>query len=144
MSPRALGGVWVPGESVIDPWSAPLAYATQALANGGHLLRGATVQGGTLTGDDWILDTTRGPVAGRGGGQLRRQPRRPGGGDRPAQPVPHPARKGQFVVFDKSAHALVRAIILPVPDDRTKGVVITRTAFGNLLVGPTAEIRTTG
>ena len=31
------------------------------------------------------------------------------------------------------------SIILPVPTARTKGVVITRTAYGNLLVGPTAE-----
>jgi glycerol-3-phosphate dehydrogenase len=48
-------------------------------------------------------------------------------------------RKGQFVVFDKPAYRLVRSIILPVPNDRTKGVVLARTAFGNVLVGPTAE-----
>ena len=139
LSPRALGGVWVPGESVIDPWSAPLAYATQALANGGHLLRGATVQGGTLTGDDWILDTTRGPV--QAGVVINCAGNHADLVEAIARPSPFHIRprKGQFVVFDKSAHALVRAIILPVPDDRTKGVVITRTAFGNLLVGPTAE-----
>ena len=48
-------------------------------------------------------------------------------------------RKGQFVVFDKAASQYLNAIILPVPDARTKGVVLTRTIFGNLLVGPTAE-----
>mgnify|MGYP002148510757 CR=1 FL=1 len=32
-----------------------------------------------------------------------------------------------------------RSIILPVPTARTKGVVLARTAFGNVLVGPTAE-----
>jgi glycerol-3-phosphate dehydrogenase len=48
-------------------------------------------------------------------------------------------RKGQFAVFDKPAAALVHAIVLPVPTERTKGVVVCRTAFGNLLVGPTAE-----
>ena len=51
-------------------------------------------------------------------------------------------RKGQFVVFDKPAYDLVQAIVLPVPTERTKGVVITRTAYGNLLVGPTAEDQT--
>ena len=44
-------------------------------------------------------------------------------------------RKGQFVVFDKPASKLLHAIILPVPTERTKGVVACRTAFGNLLVG---------
>ena len=48
-------------------------------------------------------------------------------------------RKGQFVVFDKAAARLLRTIVLPVPGERTKGVVLTRTIFGNLLVGPTAE-----
>jgi glycerol-3-phosphate dehydrogenase len=48
-------------------------------------------------------------------------------------------RKGQFLVYDKPAHDLVRSIILPVPTARTKGIVITRTVYGNLLVGPTAE-----
>ena len=48
-------------------------------------------------------------------------------------------RKGQFVVFDKAAARLLRTIILPVPSERTKGVVLARTVFGNLLVGPTAE-----
>jgi glycerol-3-phosphate dehydrogenase len=42
-------------------------------------------------------------------------------------------------VFDKPAAKLINAIILPVPTERTKGVVVCRTAFGNLLVGPTAE-----
>ena len=48
-------------------------------------------------------------------------------------------RKGQFVVFDKAAARYLTTIILPVPTARTKGVVLTRTIFGNVLVGPTAE-----
>jgi glycerol-3-phosphate dehydrogenase len=139
LAPSLLGGVWVPGESVIDPWSAPLAYATQALANGGQLLRGTTVLGGTLVGDTWVLDTSEGPV--RAGVVVNCAGNHADLVEAIARPSPFHIRprKGQFVVFDKSAHALVRAIILPVPDERTKGVVVTRTAFGNLLVGPTAE-----
>ncbi|MCZ2996073.1 FAD-dependent oxidoreductase, partial [Acinetobacter baumannii] len=49
----------------------------------------------------------------------------------------HP-RKGQFVVFDKAAARYLGNIILPVPNERTKGIVLTRTVYGNLLVGPTA------
>jgi glycerol-3-phosphate dehydrogenase len=48
-------------------------------------------------------------------------------------------RKGQFVVFDKPASRLIGACIMPVPSERTKGVMMARTVFGNLLVGPTAE-----
>ncbi len=48
-------------------------------------------------------------------------------------------RKGQFVVLDKAAAAHVPRIVLPVPTEITKGVVVCPTAFGNVLVGPTAE-----
>ena len=48
-------------------------------------------------------------------------------------------RKGQFLVYDKAASQLIDSIILPVPNEITKGVVVCRTAFGNVLVGPTAE-----
>jgi glycerol-3-phosphate dehydrogenase len=133
------GGVLVPGEAVIDAWSAPLAYARQALAHGGTLLRGTTVTGGNATDAGWVLETSRGPLpagvvvncAGNQGDLV----------EAIARPSPFRIRprKGQFVVLDKTAYRLARAIILPVPNERTKGVVIARTAFGNLLVGPTAE-----
>ena len=48
-------------------------------------------------------------------------------------------RKGQFAVFDSSASQIVRGILLPVPTDRTKGVLVSRTVFGTVIVGPTAE-----
>jgi glycerol-3-phosphate dehydrogenase len=134
------GGVLVPGEAVIDPWSAPLAYALQGLANGGMVRRNAEVIGGELGDDVWTLtikDTA--PVQARtvlncagNYGDLVETMARP-------SPFTIKPRKGQFVVYDKPAHDLVRSIILPVPTARTKGIVITRTAYGNLLVGPTAE-----
>ncbi len=135
----AYGGVLVPGESVIDPWSAPLAYALQGLANGGTILRGTEVTGGQRESGGWCLHTETGPVRAEvvvncsgNHGDLVEAIARP-------SPFAIRPRKGQFVVFDKSAASLADAIILPVPTERTKGVVVTRTAFGNLLVGPTAE-----
>jgi len=135
-----MGGVWVPGEAVIDPWSAPLAYALQGLANGGVVRRNAEVTGGALAEDVWNL-SIRGAVPVRSKivvncagnyGDIVEAIARP-------SPFAVKPRKGQFVVYDKQAYDLIGAIILPVPTARTKGIVITRTAFGNLLVGPTAE-----
>lgn len=139
LAPAALAGVLVPGEAIIDPWSAPLAYVLQGLANGGTVLRGAEVTGGTYSGGQWRLETSAQPIgarivvncAGNHGDLVEAIARPPPFRIRP--------RKGQFVVFDKSAYGLARSIILPVPTERTKGVVVTRTVFGNLLVGPTAE-----
>lgn len=136
----ALGAVYVPREHLIDPWSAPLAYIRQALANGALVLRNAEVTEGQFDGSTWQLTTGAGPVraryvvncAGLYGDRVDRLLT----GEDNFTIIP---RKGQFIVYDKIAHHLVKAIILPVPNERTKGVVVTRTIFGNLLVGPTAE-----
>ena len=135
----ALGAVLVPGEHIIDAWSAPLAYAHQALAHGALIIRNAEVKGGDFISDSWQLETGQGAftatvVVNAAGnfGDLVEAMARP-------SPFTIKPRKGQFVVFDKPAYKLARAIILPVPTSRTKGIVVFRTAFGNLAVGPTAE-----
>jgi glycerol-3-phosphate dehydrogenase len=116
-----------------------LAYALQAVANGARILRGAEVTTGTIADGVWTLQTTAGPLAARivvncagNYGDLVEAIARPS----PFRILP---RKGQFVVFDKTAHDLINTIVLPVPTERTKGVVLCPTAYGNLLVGPTAE-----
>ncbi len=143
LSERGLGAVHVPGEHIIDPWSAPLAYAHQGLAHGGKILRRCRVTGGSIrrraldAADDARRRRRPGVVINAAGnhGDLVEAINQP-----PAFAIT--PRKGQFVVFDKPASKLLHAIILPVPTERTKGVVACRTAFGNLLVGPTAEDQT--
>lgn len=140
LSPRVMGGFRVPGEHLIDPWSAAHGYLLQALENGAVLMRQAEVLTGRRSGGEWHLATTAGAVqaglvinaAGLWGDEVDR--RVTGESWFTIKP-----RKGQFVVYDKSAAALVGHILLPVPTKITKGIVVCRTAFGNLLVGPTAE-----
>ncbi len=139
LSKAALGAVLVPGEHVIDPWSAPLAYATQALAHGATILRNTEVTAAKHDTKGWTLTHTGGEVsahvvvnaAGLYGDKIEALAR-------PSSFTIAP-RKGQFVVFDKPAAKFARSIILPVPNERTKGVVLFRTIFGNLAIGPTAE-----
>ncbi len=134
------GGIEIPREYLIDPWASAHAYMLQALANGAELRRKCAVTGGAFDGDLWRLETSQGPLAARHvvttaglyGDRV----------DRALTGQSHYTirpRKGQFVVFDKPASELAHAVILPVPTRTTKGVVIFRTIFGNLAVGPTAE-----
>jgi glycerol-3-phosphate dehydrogenase len=139
LSPAATAAVLVPGEHIIDAWSAPLAYAQQALAHGAVILRNAEVTGGDFSNGAWTLHSKAGPVSARvvinaagNFGDLVEAIARP-------SPFTITPRRGQFVVFDKQASELIDAIILPVPTERTKGVVLFRTAYGNLAIGPTAE-----
>ncbi|MBS0233218.1 MAG: NAD(P)/FAD-dependent oxidoreductase [Proteobacteria bacterium] len=140
LSTCALEALLVPGEHVIDPWSPFLAYLLQAKAHGAEISFRTEVVAGHFDGQAWTLKTSRGELrartvincAGLYGDRL--DARLLGAASFEIRP-----RKGQFVVFDKAAAKLLKTIILPVPSERTKGVVLTRTAFGNLLVGPTAE-----
>jgi glycerol-3-phosphate dehydrogenase len=140
LSPDVVAGFRVPGESLIDPWSAAHGYLLQALQNGARLMRGAEVLAGRRAGGAWRLETAAGVVrarlvinaAGLYGDIVDR--RLVGESWFAIRP-----RKGQFIVYDKPAAALAGHILLPVPTTITKGIVVCRTAFGNLLVGPTAE-----
>jgi glycerol-3-phosphate dehydrogenase len=139
LAPNVLGGVLVPGEFLIDPWSAPLAYLLQALENGAEVRRHTELLGGSFDGT-WHLETSTGEVqartvincAGLYGDVV--DERLTGASFFTIKP-----RKGQFVVFDKAGSKFLSTILLPVPEERTKGIVLTPTIFGNLLVGPTAE-----
>lgn len=140
LSTDALGALAVPGEFIIDPWSTPLVYLTQALCGGARLYRNCEVLGGTFSNGVWKIETSKGELAARlvincSGlyGDIVEQ-RLTGNHTFEIKP-----RKGQFVVYDKAAAKLSRQILLPVPDKRTKGIVVCPTIFGNLLVGPTAE-----
>lgn len=140
LSPAVRGGFVVPRESLIDPWSAPHAYLLQALAEGAQCCRDCEVLSGEFDGTMWTLQTSQGSVRTRAvvncGGLFGDEVDRRLTGTSPFTIRP---RKGQFVVFDKAASRLASAILLPVPTAKTKGIVVCRTAFGNLLVGPTAE-----
>ena len=133
------GAVLVEGESLIDLWAAPLAYVKKALACGGELALSHEVLDGKFNGEYWTLQTSQQEIkarvvinaAGLYGDIVEKI-----SGNIDFKIIP---RKGQFLIFDKSATSLINSIILQVPTKRTKGVVVTRTAFGNILVGPTAE-----
>ncbi len=47
-------------------------------------------------------------------------------------------RRGEFVVFAQGAASLVRHILLPLPTERTKGVLVFPTLYGYLCAGPSA------
>jgi len=139
LSKHAKGAILVHGESIIDAWNAPLAYVKSGVSNGGKLAFSSEVKDGSFNGEYWELETSRQKIkaklvinaAGLYGDIVEKI-----SGNIDFKIIP---RKGQFLIFDKTAYSLINSIILPVPTKRTKGVVITKTAFGNILVGPTAE-----
>ncbi|MDH5795449.1 MAG: NAD(P)/FAD-dependent oxidoreductase, partial [Candidatus Bathyarchaeota archaeon] len=50
----------------------------------------------------------------------------------------HP-RRGEYLLFSKDAFPKTRRILFPAPSEQTKGVVVTTTVDGNLMLGPNAQ-----
>jgi glycerol-3-phosphate dehydrogenase len=139
LGPGALGALVIPGESIVCPWTTPLAYATQALAAGARLrlrsrvtaIRAGATEHQVITDTGvvrcrWVVNAaglhSDAIDAMMGGGRFTICPRR-----------------GELIVFDKLARPLLSSILLPVPTARTKGVLVAPTVYGNVLLGPTAE-----
>lgn len=135
----ATGAVAIPDEAIICPWSTSIAFASEAVGAGVELRLGVDVTDVGHEGDSWVLQTSKGPVradwvvnaAGLHSDLLDRRFGHDGFTIAP--------RRGQLIVFDKLARTLVSSIVLPVPTERTKGVLVAPTVYGNVLLGPTAE-----
>lgn len=139
LGPGAMAGLSVPGESIICTWTTNLALATDAVARGATLVRGARVTAVTPGAEYTTLHTSAGEMrarwvinaAGLGADHLDAQF---GYGRLTVTP-----RRGELLVFDKLARPMVPVIVLAVPSSRGKGVLVSPTIYGNVMVGPTSE-----
>jgi glycerol-3-phosphate dehydrogenase len=140
LGPGALGGLRIPDESLICPFTTPLAFATEAVLNGVELRLDTPLQAVRAAGDGaHALVTPRGAVQARyvvnaAGLHADDVDRHFGHAAFTVTP-----RRGELIVFDKLARSLVRHIVLPVPTTVSKGVLVSPTVFGNVVLGPTAE-----
>ncbi len=140
LRPGALGGLLVPHESIFCTYTLPLALATQAVINGTALrLDHPVVDISRERDDSYTLSGPGGRVRCRyivNAAGLRADEINGlmGHGEFTVAP-----RRGELIVFDKFARPLVNHIVLPVPTAVTKGVLISPTVYGNVMLGPTAE-----
>jgi glycerol-3-phosphate dehydrogenase len=139
LGPGALGGLTVPGESIICTWTTNLALATDAVRRGVTLLREHAVTGADVADQITTVQTSRGDIparwvinaAGLGADWIDQE-----FGYHRFTVTP---RRGELLVFDKQARPLAPRIVLPVPSSRGKGVLISPTIYGNVMLGPTSE-----
>ncbi|MBI5840175.1 MAG: FAD-dependent oxidoreductase [Chloroflexi bacterium] len=142
----ALGGLLVPGEGILCTFTVPLACAYQAVLNGVELflnfqvkeIRPQTVDDGPWSivnrlsfGSEAVQARYIVNAAGLFSDEINAH-----FGHAQFKVTP---RRGQLIVYDKLARPLVNHVLLPVPTSITKGVLISPTVYGNILLGPTAE-----
>lgn len=140
LNPEVKGGLYIPRESIIDPFLLCIALAENAADNGVHFLLGTKCTGikveeGAVT----TVQTTAGDIQTKyvinaAGLYCDEIAGYVGKADYYVTP-----RKGQFYILDKNTSCKVGMIILPIPTKVTKGKLMCPTIHGNMLVGPTAE-----
>jgi glycerol-3-phosphate dehydrogenase len=133
------GSLEIPGEAVTDPARYTLALAHAARAHGAELRLGSPVSGIEIRDRGLALRDTDGDevrcrlVVNCAGLQADSVARLAGDGSFEIYP-----RKGEFLVFDQIPGQPLQRILLPVPTERTKGVLVFPTIDGKVVAGPTA------
>jgi glycerol-3-phosphate dehydrogenase len=142
----ALGGLFVPGEGILCTYSVPLACAYQAVENGVEtVFNFAVTEIRPPVIDDEAWSIINGPSSTAETIRARYIINAAGiGSDEVNGMLGHSQfkvtpRRGQLIIYDKLARPLVNHVLLPVPTSITKGVLISPTVYGNILLGPTAE-----
>jgi glycerol-3-phosphate dehydrogenase len=140
LNPEVKGGLFIPRESIIDPFILVQALAENACANGVAFMletevTDIEVAGGTVR----KVITTKGDIEAGcviNAAALHCDDIAAMVGKADYKVVP---RRGQFFILDKNTDVKVEHIVLPIPTKVTKGKLMTPTINGNMLVGPTAE-----
>jgi len=139
-SENATAALWAPTAGQISPWDAVIALVENSLTNGVRLhlsteVKGIKISGGQVCGletnksfleVDCVINAAGlyadkiSEMAGLGGYRIK-------------------PRKGEYLIFDRDAEPKVSRIIFPTPTPISKGVVVTTTTDGNLMIGPSAQ-----
>ena len=139
VAPEAVAALYAPTSAIICPFGMTIALAENAAANGCEFRFDTEVRRIRRQGGHFLLETNRGTLesrtvicaAGVHGDTFHNQLC-----ESQLHIVP---RRGEYCLLDRRDGGLTRHTIFQLPSAMGKGVLVTPTVHGNLLVGPTAE-----
>ncbi len=139
LSHTVLGALHAPAAAVVNPWEYALALAETAVRNGAQLYLGCGVTDIRRAGDFYTLVTPRGEFAAKAiinAAGIYADRVHEMAGDK--EFTIH-ANRGEYFILDKSEGNRVSRVIFQCPTREGKGVLVSPTVHGVLLVGPNAE-----
>ena len=139
ISDAVVGCIYAPTSGIVDPYNMTIAYAENAFTNGVRFEFECKVKSIEKQNDSWNIKCennaeffadmvincagVQADVINNWVAPLK------------MEIIP---RKGEYILMDKSEGYLAEKTIFQLPTAYGKGVLVTRTCHGNLLVGPTA------
>lgn len=141
VSGQAVGALYAPTAAIVSPWEYALALAETSVRNGVELRLSSGVDSIDRTAAGYRLHTTSGPVearmvlnaAGLDAERIHNMVAAP-----TFRIIPD---KGEYYLLDKSEGNMVQRVIFQCPTKLGKGVLVSPTAHGNLLVGPNSQVQ---
>lgn len=138
LSDQVQAALYAPTAAICSPWEYCLALAETALRNGARLHLETQVTGMEKQAEGWLVHTDQGDFAARyvinAAGVCADAVH--------DMALPHafsirPSR-GEYYLLDKSEGSRVSHTIFQCPNENGKGVLVSPTVHGNLIVGPNA------
>lgn len=139
ISENALAALYAPTAGIVSPYKATWAFAESAVINGAEFMRNTAVHAITKEGGIFVLHTGRGDVrarfvvnaAGVAAGIVSAMAG--------ARAFVIRQRRGEYCLLDNKSRLLVSHVLFQTPTELGKGVLVTRTVDGNILIGPSAD-----
>ena len=139
LSGAVLEALLAPSAAIVNPWEYALAMAETAVRNGAELRRSCPVTAIAREEEGFAVTTPQGVFRARyiinaAGVHADRVHQLIGEASFTIRPA-----KGEYYLLDKSEGTRVSRVIFQCPGPMGKGVLVSPTVHGNLIVGPTAE-----
>lgn len=135
--------LYAPSAAIVSPWEMCLAFAENAVVNGVDLHLQTAVREIHKEGDFFRVVTDQGDfeakyvinAAGTHADEIYNMVLE-GTGKKGFEILPV---RGEYYLLDKDQGELVHHVIFQTPSEKGKGVLVSQTVHGNLIVGPDAD-----
>lgn len=139
LSKEVKGALLAPSAAIVCPWELCIALAETAVRNGAQVLLKHEVTGMEKTPEGFVIHTNKEYIrsrivinaAGVHADDVHNMVCEPEFSIIPS--------RGEYYVMDKNQRRLVNHVIFQCPTKLGKGVLVSPTVHGNLIVGPNAE-----
>ena len=141
VSEEAVGSLWAPSAGIVCPYGLAIAAAENAATNGTDFYFDFTVTGAEYENGVWNVTNGKDTIRARrivnaAGVHSAEVASLLGDTDLGVRIIP---RRGEYIVMDKAVGGTVNSTLFPAPSSKGKGILVTQTVDGNLLIGPNAN-----
>ena len=138
ISENVAAALWAPTGAVVDPFGLTIAMAENACVNGAEFRFSTEVLNISKSEEGFIVSTNKGDIfakcvincAGVYSDKIHNMVCE--------DKLSITSRKGEYCLYDTTVGNLVNSTVFQLPSKMGKGVLVTPTVHGNLLIGPTA------